>query len=308
MNPVYSITFVSKLETMKKHKANKHQLAVQFMLVSVLCGCDGPAGVHENPLYQTAADRYRVSDSNAANISDEPAPLASTANMASVNANRSTSPSENLGSTVLPAVTADPLTQQRIADLESTVEDLQSQLEQRASGGTTQGNSPTPLSGSDRDLAVSPRNEIESEFDSGSAYRHRFARSEVDRLVRAYKRARTEVSQSDVSYKLDHMMTLFKGFELLLHDTPQTFNPLPERDRYAFRNFQEAAEDLVAALEDYLDEFGSGVSNDTTELKAILAEAREVIEMSPPGTGNRMLDFIQELETNLENQQKRNNE
>ncbi len=143
-----------------------------------------------------------------------------------------------------------------------------------------------------------------TDLDADSAYRHRYARAELNRLVRAYKRARTEVAQSDMSYKVDHMMTIFKGFELLLHDTPQTFNPLPERDRYAFKNLQESAEDLVPVLEDYLDEFSPEDSQDLEDLNTLLDEARQVIQMPPPGTGNRMLDFIQELETNLENQQR----
>ena len=86
------------------------------------------------------------------------------------------------------------------------------------------------------------------------------------------------------------MMTLFKGMEFLVRDTPQGFNTLPEKDKYAFRDFQEAADDLVPELEFYLTDIASNAEE--TELSPLLDEAQKVVEMSPTGTGNRMLDFL----------------
>jgi hypothetical protein len=116
---------------------------------------------------------------------------------------------------------------------------------------------------------------------------------DLDRLIRRYQRAKDQVVRAEASYKIDSAMTILKSFELLVHDTPQTFNPLPDRDRFAFQDFQEAAEDLKPELEIYMDDFATEA--ELSELKPLLDEVNYVITMPAPGTGNRLLDFIEGL-------------
>lgn len=130
-----------------------------------------------------------------------------------------------------------------------------------------------------------------------------YGHTNLAQLIRRYRKAKRELERSEMSYKIDHGMTLLKGMELLFHSTPQTFNPLPERDKYAFRDFQEAAEELIPELEAYLAELAT--NEERSELDPLLTEARRVAEMEPPGTGNRLLDFLQQLKEMDEEHQDR---
>lgn len=119
------------------------------------------------------------------------------------------------------------------------------------------------------------------------------ARADLDRLIRRYRRAKEEMARSEVSYKIDHFMTLLKLAELWHHGTPWTFGGLSERDRFAFRDLQAAADELSPVLKRYMENLAT--DEEQSDLSPLLEEVDFVIRMKPPGTGNRLLDFLMQL-------------
>jgi len=81
---------------------------------------------------------------------------------------------------------------------------------------------------------------------------------------------------------------------MLSHGTPVSFNALPIRDRLEFRELVHSAENLARDLRVYLAEFATAA--ETRELEAIQDEVKQVIEMTEPGTGNAILDFLRAIE------------
>ena len=293
--------------------SNQSNIVLLIILVSIVStGCDNQQAQLANT-YDSAASRYSTPSDNLpettdVSMSEEPEsnairPMSSSAEPLSAAADHSvaqpeTTAIQSAGQNRQPArrhvteehgalATAPQSNAEllnRIRELEDQVTNLKrdlhsrDQVSQLGSGTSAQEISPTADFANDRtSQATNP----------GIA---NYARKDLNRLIRRYERAKVAFRRSEDSYKVDHMMTLFKGMEFLVRDTPQGFNTLPEKDKYAFRDFQEAADDLVPELEFYLADIASNA--EATELSPLLDEAQKVVEMSPTGTGNRMLDFL----------------
>lgn len=191
----------------------------------------------------------------------------------------------------------------RVAQLEALVTQLQKELRQRQAENevpeviSREQSSDRALANNSDESAARGSNDLSGPEPNRSGQPSaitRYARMDLDRLITRYKRARAAMMRSEASYQVDHFMTLVKSFEFLVRDTPQSFNALPERDMYAFRDLQEAADELVPELEFYLEDLAS--ENERSEMEPLLSEAQNVTEMEPPGTGNRLLDFLRQLD------------
>lgn len=194
----------------------------------------------------------------------------------------------------------------RIAQLEELVSHLQAELRrgQAANGdspaATRQQIDPIISAGSSGELVdgdvdgdVSDTAGSEPNRRGHTSSTTRYARMDLDRLITRYRRARAALKRSEASYEIDHFMSMIKLFELGVHNVPFTFGPLPAKDEFAFKDFQEAADELVPELELYLENLAT--EDEHTELRPLLDEAKQVTEMEPPTTGNRLMDFLQRL-------------
>lgn len=299
-------------------------------VICFVAGCGTQAGTAVTAMYDSSHERYGTSDELSANATEhevnsetgdghrvnlpsEPATQSTVPNAAApptgvtsaAGRNADLATTREVGtpgtSDVLPANSGELLTS-RVVQLENQIARLQNELRQRH----TDNDVPRMTSrepATNADSADSSHESLVDNSDHASDTESRrsgqpsavarYARMDLDRLIRRYRRARTVMMRSEASYEVDHFMTLVKSFEFLVRDTPQSFNALPERDTYAFRDLQEAADDLVPELAYYLDELAS--EGERLELEPLLSESRQVTEMEPPGTGNRLLDFLEQL-------------
>lgn len=137
--------------------------------------------------------------------------------------------------------------------------------------------------------------DVRSSSDSWAVRVRQEEREDLDRRIREYLRARRAFVQSEVSYGINVLMAVLKAGDMLSHGTPVSFNPLPVRDRLEFRELVHAAENLARDLRVYLAEFATAA--EVGELEEIQDEVKRVIEMTEPGTGNAVLDFLRAIES-----------
>ncbi|HRA88119.1 MAG TPA: hypothetical protein PK992_08620, partial [Planctomycetaceae bacterium] len=213
-----------------------------------MTGCERQPAATVSPNYDSASDRYATSDLNGPSASAVPAPdmepdvAAASApgdgsgTAAPESSDPADSPPSNTPESRGAVNASSDITNSdersnspmaaRIAELEEIVADLQAQLDdsrhRRGPADTNQG--ATRQANATRVAAPAPampepdvaRVQATPARNGITASGNRYARLDLDRLIRRYKRARVEVAKSQASYEIDHLMAMIKAGEFLV--------------------------------------------------------------------------------------------
>lgn len=265
-----------------------------ILIIALMAGCDQISSPTDPAAYQTAAERYR---------NDATAPPESSPDPVAPSRTEPVVPAAMVASPPLPQdelPSAGTPTRSELDELRRELSALRQQITQVRSQSTAS---------SETMLTPEPPahgNSSRQDSQSGSAHHRvheildettsRFdEEDEADRLndlVWEYRSKRDDFIASEKSYEIDALMSLVKAAELFVHDTPLTFNVLPERCRHHFGDLQAAARSLRPSLKRAIRRMDAS-DPDYAERMSLIDEVESVIDAETPGTGNRLLDLLE---------------